>query len=100
MAIAVLSIFALMKLVFFNQLAAKTTERPEEISSALREWDVIVLAGAHQWGGPEPMKKTSRRYHTASQFGARKGQWRTNSCGRAFLVSNEMMKDKAFLAQY
>eukprot|EP00959_Pyramimonas_sp_CCMP1952_P139116 2912099-Pyramimonas_sp.AAC.1 len=65
MAVAVLSICALTKLVFYNPLAASTTDMLGYISTAPRERDTIVLTGTRQWAGPEPMKKTGRRYQTA-----------------------------------
>eukprot|EP00959_Pyramimonas_sp_CCMP1952_P154501 3232103-Pyramimonas_sp.AAC.1 len=79
-----------MKLVFYNALAANTTDKLEEISGALREWNAVALTGTHQWAGPEPMKKTNHRYHVALQFGAKKETCIPKARGATLLMSNEM----------
>eukprot|EP00959_Pyramimonas_sp_CCMP1952_P259150 5417886-Pyramimonas_sp.AAC.1 len=79
-----------MKLVFYNPLAASTTDRLEDIISALREWGVVVLTGTRQWARLEQMKKTKHRHHVALQFGAKRGQLITKARGTTFSVSNDM----------
>ena len=85
-----------MRIATYNPLWA-SHERHEDISEALREWDIILLAGTKQKGlANETVTQGRMGRHWGlksgwrAAFGRKVGRLVNNSCGVSIMVSNRM----------